>query len=141
MDWRNGLEDCVIRGFGFALAIEEQGIIGSAADGEVVEPGVGVGHTPEGDAIDGGTVLDEHVKELGITLGKGLLLVVGEAGGDLTRFAAAMPSDRNEGSCKATGISSHSWCSPLVPSWIRFPPRVFVARSRVPARSNASWAS
>ena len=62
------------------MTVEQERVVGAAASREVVEPGVGVCHTPEGDAVDGGMVFDEDFEEFGIPLGKGFLFIVGEAG-------------------------------------------------------------
>ena len=62
-------EEGVEGGLGVGLAIEEQGVVDAAADGEIVEPGIGVGQAPEGDAADILVVLLEESEQAGVLLG------------------------------------------------------------------------
>src|ERR1017187_1472401 len=64
----------VKRGFGLSLAVEQQGIVGAAPRGKVVQPGMGVGNAPESDARDGVAVLQEDAKQGRVASGKRLLL-------------------------------------------------------------------
>ena len=63
-----GLEDGVVGGFGLALAVEEEGMIG-ALPGEVVEPALAVVEIPERDADDDVRIAPEERKELGVLFG------------------------------------------------------------------------
>lgn len=63
-----GVHDGVKRGFGPAVAVEEQGVI-DTSPGEVVEPALAVVEVPEGDAFDDVGMPSEESEQPGILLG------------------------------------------------------------------------
>jgi len=74
------LDQGVEGGLGFHLAVEEEGVVGAAADGEMVQPGLAVVEAPEGDAGDGFLISEVDGENPGI------------AAGEFSRISSGRPS-------------------------------------------------
>ena len=90
---------------GFAVTIEQQRIVGAAADGKIVLPRIAIGDAPEGDARHNVGVLDEDGEEVCVALGKGLLDIPGQAVD--VGVGAACGRGRNVRGVAASGAREH----------------------------------